>query len=218
MALHNGSRILVLLMVLSGALGESATAQSWIDDHQTSIRVRGGMFWPIAEWVRHRYAPGVDQFKRGPFIGLDLERRISNLLSIEATAAYGLLDLSAWEEYARSVGDDIDASAHFFYVGAVLKVYLLGGVNNFKMASGVVYFSSDGRERFNGLEYDYDFVSARTIGFLSGLEYERFFTRSISISLKADVLIVPAAIRYADARKYTLYGLPTTLGVQFYFR
>ena len=203
------SSLLVLLVVpLYTALGFTRT---------TSVGLNVGLFLPASDWKDHRYAPAIDQFSTSFTFDVDLESKLMSWGGLGFKIGYVNLNMSKWEDYSRSQGDAINASAYLIYAGPVLKPYLWSDKYNIvKLELGIPYVTSDGDESFDSFIYQYDFLAER-IGFLVGLEYDRHLSNKAALVLKISTLIVPSGVIYADGLDYTVIGLPFTLGVRFHF-
>ena len=204
--------LLVPILVCQDASGK------WKDGRSSnSVFVGAGILWPVGDWTGHRFAQGVNQFQRGLAFGFDFEHRFSESASLSLTGGYGSLDVSDWENYARSRGDNIDGSAYMLYGGLRLSFYIFNHQpNTLKMGVGVLYLGTYGHEQFKSFAYDYDFLPGSSVALLTGVEYEWSVNDSFALTARADLVVTPSGVKYVDGKEYSIYGIPTTLGVRFY--
>ncbi len=111
------------------------------------------------------------------------------------TAGYIDLSTGAWEDYAASNGDIIDASAYIFYVGAQFKPHLWDDrLHTLALILGLNYCLCSGRETFQGTTYDYDFMKNK-LGYLFGVEFDRDISPNTAFTISASVTVIPGGIR-----------------------
>lgn len=204
--------LLVLILVCQHATGK------WQDGRSgNSVFVGAGILWPVGDWMGHRFAQGVNQFQRGLAFGFDFEHRFSELASLSLTGGYGSLDVGDWENYASSRGDNIEGSAYMLYGGLRLNFYILNHRSNtVKMGVGALYLGTYGHETFRSFSYDYDFLPGSSVALLTGVEYEWSINDSFALTAKADLVVAPSGVEYVDGKGYSIFGIPTTLGIRFY--
>lgn len=167
-------------------------------------------------WHEHRYADGINQFNGGPEFAFNFEVK-GGFFGYGFKAGYGIWNLYEWEDYAKSKGDKIDASASYFHIDYMLKMYpYTQKWNIVKLELGLNYFQADGQETYNGLNYDYDFLKWG-IGLFFGIEYNHFFNKHVAWSLQARYLGVSNAIEYADGETSHIGMMPITTGLRFYY-
>ena len=213
-----GVRPVITMLLLSLEVPREAPATWGENSPRNSASVEAGIFWPFGDWTGHRFAQGVNQFQRGLALGIELEHRFSELVGMAVMGGYGSLDVSDWENYARSKGDFVEGSAYVFYGGARLKFYLFDqGSHSIKVGFGGLYFSSHGQEQFRSFVYNYDFFANSSAAFLAGMEYDVSIGTAIAGMLKIDLVVLPSGVEYVDGRTFSVYAVPTTLGFRFFF-
>ena len=205
-------------MLLVSFLTCHPASGKWQDGRSSnSVFLGAGVLWPVGDWTGHRFAQGVNQFQRGLAFGLDVEHRFSELASLSLTGGYGSLDVSDWENYARSRGDIIEGSAYMLYGGVRVNFYILNHrPNTVKLGIGVLYLGMYGHEQFKSFAYDYNFLPGSSVGFLTGVEYEWSINDSFALTTKGDLVVTPSGVKYVDGKAYSIFGIPTTLGIRFY--
>lgn len=214
---HRSISVVTMLLAVF-VLPQDASAAWGEDSPRNSASVEGGVFWPVGDWTGHRFARGVNQFQRGLALGIEFEHRLSEVVGLAMMGGYGSLDVSDWEAYARSRGDNVEGSASVFYGGLRLKFYLFDhGSHTVKAGFGGLYFASHGQEQFRSFVYDYDFFSNSSAAFLAGIEYDLSVSNAIACMVKVDLVVLPSGVEYTDGKTYSIYGVPTTLGFRFFF-
>jgi len=208
------SIFLVVLVFASNAQDEEKSKSQY---PRASLGILAGYSSPIGEWKKHRFAP-VNQFGGGFSIGGDLEIRLSPKAGIGIVVGYTQLDVSAWEGYAATQGDEVSASASALNIGILLMPYLLDtGPSVLKLEIGAVLILPSGRERTDRFTYEYDFMRSPGFGILLGLEYEYFTGESVSFTVGGGTMIVFSGVEYADGLDNTLTLAPVMGGVKFHF-
>jgi hypothetical protein len=192
-----------------------AQAQHESESPQIGIGVDAGYFRPSGTWAEHPYALGVDMFGGSAIFRGELEGRFNKRLGLALDGSYNNLNLGAWEEYADARGNRIEASASLFRFEALLRFYAMEhGPHRLHLELGPTYVFPQGRERFDGQFYDYDFLKRR-LGFAGGLGYSRLLSQHTALVFRVGGVFVPSGVVYADGRSHALAGVPVTLGVRF---
>jgi hypothetical protein len=181
-----------------------------------SFGIGAGYFFPFGDWTKHRFA-GVDQFGGGIAVDMDFEWRVVPRLGLAMNAGYVRLGVGEWEDYAAAQGDDVDASAQMLNFGILVKPYLwFNDRQSLKLDLGLGVFFPDGKETFDDITYDYDFLKTK-LGVSIGLEFDHSFNRNVALQIKASCVLVPSGVEYADGLSYTITGAPITVGLRYYF-
>ena len=204
-------RVAIAVCVLAPAgIGPASAAD-------VSFGVTAGYFQPVGDWAQHRYAPGVDQFSGGIALGADFEWRVIPRLGLAVNGEYVHLSTGEWEDYAGAQGDAVDASFQMAHYGILLKPYLWSKHGRaLKLALGVNVFVPDGKETFEGLTYEYDFLKTK-LGYILGVEWAYPVGGTADLALCASYVFAPNAVEYADGLSYTLGGAELTAGARFHF-
>lgn len=184
---------------------------------EASFGVGVGYFFPFGDWTRHRFA-GVDQFGGGVAVDMDFEWRVVPRLGLAASAGYVRMSVGEWEDYAVGQGDAVDASAQMLNIGILVKPYLWSNNRqSLKLDMGLGVVFSTGKETFDNITYDYDFLKTK-LGVSTGLEFDHSFNRNVAFQIKASGVFVPSGVEYADGLSYAIRGAPLTVGVRYYFK
>ncbi len=210
------TRAAAIIIVVSLAIVLSAALPAASDGSEVSIGFGAGYFFPLGDWKAHRYAD-IDQFGGGFTFQADTEIRFTRRLGMAMIAGYINLDTGAWEDYAASNGDAVDASASIFYLGVQFKPHIWENrLHTLALMLGLNYCFSSGRETFQGKTYDYDFMKNRFV-YLLGAEFDRDISSNTALMVSASVLIIPGGIEYADGLSYAITGVPVTAGIRYRF-
>jgi hypothetical protein len=182
-----------------------------------SFGVGLGYFQPVGDWAQHRFAPGVDQFGGGIAFAADFEWRLVRQLGLAVNGSYVRLSAGEWEDYAGAQGDAVDVSVQMATFGILVKPYLWSGHGRaLKVILGLNVFVPDGKETFEGLTYEYDFLQLKA-GYILGLEWAYPVSGAADLALCASYMFAPNAVEYADGLSYTLGGAELTAGARFHF-
>jgi hypothetical protein len=204
------------LLIISLFLTTGVLAVSRSHSRTLSLGVDGGYFFPQGQWNDHPYA-GIDQFQKSWAFGGDLEVRLWQWGGIGVGGGYLGLDMSAWEDFARQTGDDLEASAEIWYYCFLFKPYIsTTKPDMIKAHIGFGSVATTGQEIYGVQNYAYNFLKSKA-GYFFGIEYDRYISRKAAIALKASFVIVPSGVEYADKRNYKIMGFPLTIGARFDF-
>ena len=214
----NITKTFLIILICTLTFSLTSLAQPQQDSARTSLGLHAGYAFSEGDWSKSRVVPDVNLFKGRFTFGGDLEFRLSNRLSLAVDGGYEQLDGSEWEEYVRAHGDTLNVSASFGYIGVLIQPYLkVGGPDILRLEVGPVILFPSGSEKFNGINYNYDFFSSVKFGGMGGIEYDRMLSDYMAASLKVVGIFIPSGISYADGESRTVIALPVTLGLRFYF-
>jgi hypothetical protein len=193
-------------------------AQTEEESARSSVGLNVGYFYPQGSWTQARTDPSVDYFKKGLYVEGDLELAVFRWWAIVFSAGYANLDISEWEDHVASAGDTLSGSAEMFHMAISLRPYLIGGgAFNVKAQFGLGYFFPGGRETYNSVKYDYDFLKSG-IGIIAGIEVDQYLSGNAAIAIRFSYFLIPDGVEYADqSESYNITGLPITIGVRFDF-
>ena len=172
-----------------------------------------GYFLPYGDWQKHRFASGVNQFQGGVTFNPIVE---VNLLGVYFGFFYNYSRLSVkdWEQYARSKGDILTASAKAEQLGLLIKYYFVNrNPNWFNFQIGLGYIDLKGTESFAGYTYDYDFLNSGAV-YIIGFGYDRPLNERMILTLNAKMNWFPEGVKYPEKGNFDVIGFPITLGIR----
>jgi hypothetical protein len=188
----------------------AAGAQEHASGPRNSLSVRGGFAWALGDWTQHPYAP-VSYFKQDLVVGGDVAFTLSDKTSLAVTGCYLSLNTVEWDEYARSMGDEVTSSASMGFVAIVLRLYLKNSAPDLvSLDIGPLMLFAGGEEKF----FNYDFLASPRFGGLAAIEYDRMLGENYAAYLRVAGAWVPSALQYADGWSPTLVTVPVTIGVR----
>jgi hypothetical protein len=202
----------LLLVLIASALGQTPD-----EFPSSSISAHIGYSLTLGDWNKHRFATDIDHFGGSIFYGGDLELKTSDKVGLALIGGYAKLDVSKWEDFAVARGDHVSASASVSYVGLVLRPYLKAtkpAIIKLEFGPGLVF--AKGHETFGRFSYDYDFIRSTSIGFLLGIEFNRFLNDNLALAAKITSMIVPSGIEYASGKNQTVIIMPVSVGMRFH--
>jgi hypothetical protein len=208
----------VRLQVSLLALSVLASSLTVADDRgsRPSFGIDVGYFTPSGNWTSHRYAAGVDQFRGGFSIGTELEFRFF-ALDLALYGRYTRFNVDDWTDYARSMGDQVSASASMIDSGMLMKFYFIeGSRDRASLGLGLTYYGFNGDESFGGYSYSYDFLVGN-LGYVLELGYKRLLSDEFALAAAVRCNFLLEGVRYADGEKYDIIGIPVTLGIRRLF-
>jgi hypothetical protein len=182
----------------------------------TNLGVHFGYFTTLGDWTQHRYAPGVDLLQGSFTFGGELELRFLGLHA-GIFADYTRLRTKEWEDYARSQGDDVSASASMANYGVRFKYYFASSSPTYANVSlGVGGYDLRGHESFGGRTYDYDFLAGGA-GIVVGCGFKRELSPQVAVTAEARAIFVIEGMKYADGEVRDVIGAPLTIGLCYLF-
>lgn len=213
------TRALVLLIGFAClALAPAAPAQDTLRQASTSLCLGGGLSWPVGAWAESRINPSVNFFSMGPSFQADLDVAIGRRWTLALGFGYTSLSGKEWEDYVASKGERVSVSASTIHFALLLRPHLLiNSQNMLRIELGPALLLADGSETYQGRAYTYDFLPKTAFGVRGGVEYTRFLTESIGVSVNAAIIVFPSGVQYIDRQEQTIISLPVTLGLRFLF-
>lgn len=175
-----------------------------------------GYFLPIGDWQKHRFAPGVNQFQGGVTFNPIIE---TNLLGIYFGFFYNYSRLSVkdWEEYARSKGDILTASAKIEQLGLLIKYYFINRNPNWlNFQLGLGHIALKGDESFAGYTYAYDFLNSGAV-YIIGFGYDRPLNERMVFTSNLKMIWFPEGVKYPELGNFDVIGFPITFGIRIIF-
>lgn len=204
---------IILVLICSAGL----MAQTQEESARSSIGLNVGYFFPQGDWTKARTDPSVDYFKKGLYVEGDLELTVFRWWSIVFSAGYSNLDISEWEDHVSLAGDTLSGSAELFNIAISLRPCLMGGsAFNLKAQFGLGYFFLGGRETYNSVKYDYDFLKSG-LGIIAGIEVDQYLSSTAAIAIRCSYFLIPSGVEYADqSESHNITGMPITIGIRLH--
>ncbi len=203
----------VVLLALTPGVGQEKPAGV-----SGSFGVRGGMSFPLGEWMASPSNASVDMFGSGYSFEADLDFAIGSSWTLGFAFGYMNLDGSAWEDYVSRQGEKLDVSAHDISIAVLLRPHLIATYPDFlRLEFGPAGLFASGEETYQGTTFQYDFLNDFSLGFQGGVEYTRYISDVIGLSAHAAFIVFPTGIEYLNGEKRTVMALPVTLGFRFMF-
>lgn len=181
-----------------------------------SMGLGGGYFFPLGEWNEHPYA-GVDQFGGSLTAHMDFELRFTRHIGMAIDIRFSNLDTGAWEDFAASAGDNVDALANIVQFGLQFKPHPWEDRwHSLAIMLGMYYCVVYGQEEFDDTEYEYDFLKNR-FGYQLGVELNRYINRNVAFTVSVSGTFIPNAVDYVSGVDHDVIGVPVTVGVRYVF-
>jgi hypothetical protein len=205
---------LIIVVICYGGLADGQTPAVGV---RNSLSLYTGYSLAQGDWTQHPYAP-VSFFKQGFVFGGELAFRITDMLSVAINGGYSRLNTSDWENYARSMGDEVTSKASMGYLALMPRLFVKNTAPDLiSLDAGPLMLFESGNERIGARSFNYDFLSSPKFGGVVGIAYDRYVSENFGVYLRVAGLWVPSALEYADRRSFALITIPITIGGRFLF-
>jgi len=183
-----------------------------------SAGIYGGYALSTGDWKDHHYAEDVRQFNTDFSMTFDISLRLSEGWGLDFQTIYLRLNTNDWEDYVQSLGDRFSAQAGCLITPLVMRYAAWSDVRNqVSLLAGMGLAFGSGKESYNGISYDYDFLRGVDFAAIFGSEYNLMLKPPTALAVRGSLILIPSGVHYANERGRTIVAFPISVGLRFFF-